>query len=281
MSRQAIRATIPPDQLKSIVDNIGLPVSGINRAYTNTGGIGPQDGDIYITLTEKHRPTADYVRDPAPAAAAAVPRLDLRLPARRHHQPDPQLRRARADRPAGGRARTAPPTKPTPTSCSPGCSTSPASPTRGCSSPATIRSSASPSTARAPGQLGLTERDVTNTLATSLAGSFQTAPAFWLNPRNGVSYPIVAQAPQQDVNTLSRPREHPDHRRASPATCRSSAALATITREDSDAVVTHYAIQPSFDLYATTQGRDLGAVAADIEQADAPDCGRGAARARR
>ena len=59
---QAIRQTIPPDQVKSIVDNIGLPVSGINRAYSNTGGIGPQDGDIYITLSERHKPTADYVK---------------------------------------------------------------------------------------------------------------------------------------------------------------------------------------------------------------------------
>ena len=59
---QAVRQTVPPAQLSSIVDNIGLPVSGINRAYSNTGGIGPQDGDIYITLTKSHRPTAQYVR---------------------------------------------------------------------------------------------------------------------------------------------------------------------------------------------------------------------------
>src|SRR5208337_4582637 len=58
----AIRQTVPPRELASIVDNIGLPVSGINRAYSNTGGIGPQDGDIYITLTKDHQPTAGYVR---------------------------------------------------------------------------------------------------------------------------------------------------------------------------------------------------------------------------
>ena len=111
----AIRQIIPPAELGSIVDNIGLPVSGINRAYINTGGIGPQDGDIYVSLNEHHHPTADYVKALRAHAAARRSRLDLLVPAGRHHQPDPELRRAGADRRAGRRARTARPTRPMPT----------------------------------------------------------------------------------------------------------------------------------------------------------------------
>jgi len=115
------------------------------------------------------------------------------------------------------------------------------------------------------GELGLTERDVTDTLSTSLAGSFQTAPAFWLNPKNGVSYPIVAQTPQQDVNTLSGLENIPITA-GKPGDLQVLGGLGTITREDSDAIVSHYAIQPSFDIYATPQDRDLGAVAGDIQK---------------
>ncbi len=114
------------------------------------------------------------------------------------------------------------------------------------------------------GAVGLTERDVTNSLSTTLAGSFQTAPAFWLNPKNGVSYPIVAQTPQYRVDTLSRPENMPVTRRAT-AHAGPRRPLAQSTQQPA-AVVTHYAIQPALDIYAATQGRDLGGVAADIDK---------------
>ena len=115
-------------------------------------------------------------------------------------------------------------------------------------------------------QLGVTERDVTNSLVVNLAGSFQVAPAFWLSPRTGVSYPIVAQTPQYQIDSLSKMENIPVTGSEARQTLRSSARLSTIHRENSDAVVSHYAIQPAFDIYATTQGRDLGAVAGDIQK---------------
>jgi multidrug efflux pump subunit AcrB len=114
------------------------------------------------------------------------------------------------------------------------------------------------------GQLGVTERDVTNTLVTTLSGSFQTAPAFWLNPRNGVSYPIVAQTPQYRVDSLSQLQNIPVTG-AQPGNMQILGGLGTIHREVSPGVVSHYAIEPAFDVYATTQGRDLGAVASDLQ----------------
>ena len=103
---KAIRQIIPPEELATIVDNIGMPVSGINMTYNNTGTIGTQDGDIQIKLREGHRPTAEYVRRCA-RSCRALPRRDLLVPAGRHHQPDPELRRAGADRPADPRAQSA------------------------------------------------------------------------------------------------------------------------------------------------------------------------------
>ena len=110
---------------------------------------------------------------------------------------------------------------------------------------------------------GITERDVTNTLTTTLAGSFQTAPAFWLSPRTGVSYPIVIQSPQQDVDSLSKLENIP-LTGGKPGALQILGGLGTVSREPSDAVVSHYDIQPSFDVYAAAQGRDLGGLAAAV-----------------
>ncbi len=115
-------------------------------------------------------------------------------------------------------------------------------------------------------RLGITENDVTKSLSVNLAGSFQVAPAFWLNPKNGVSYPIVVQTPQYRTDSNVGDGQYPRSPVRSPASSRSSAALGTMHREPSPAVISHYAVQPAYDVYATTQGRDLGAVAADIDK---------------
>ena len=115
------------------------------------------------------------------------------------------------------------------------------------------------------GETGITERDVTNSLVVNLAGSFQVAPAFWLNPKNGVSYPDRDPDAAIPAGYAGRAQEHADHRRQA-GNPQLLGGLSDIHRQDSDAVVSHYAIQPAFDVYATTQDRDLGAVAGDIQQ---------------
>jgi multidrug efflux pump subunit AcrB len=99
-----------------------------------------------------------------------------------------------------------------------------------------------------------------------MASSFQTAPAFWLNPKNGVSYPIVAQTPQYRLDSMSKMENIPLTGANSQNGLQVLGGVAAISRGDGDAVVSHYAIQPVFDIYATTQGRDLGGVAADIQK---------------
>jgi multidrug efflux pump subunit AcrB len=274
---QAVRQVVPPRELATIVDNIGLPVSGINRAYSNTGGIGPQDGDIYVTLAKDHRPTADYVRELRerlpqlfPGSTFSFLPADIISQILNFGAPAPidvQVVGPNRDQNEAyaiellRRLRTIP----------------------GVADARMQQSTHYPEFRVAvdrtrADQLGITERDVTNTMVTTLAGSFQIAPAFWLNPRNGVSYPIVVQSPQQNVNSLSQLENIPvtgDN----PGDMQILGGLGSITREDSDAVVSHYAIQPSFDLYATTQDRDLGGVASDIQyliKATAGDLPKGA-----
>ena len=140
--------------------------------------------------------------------AAAVSRHDLRLPARRHRDPDSELRLAGADRRAGHRLEA----RRQPGLCgqaarsgSRGCR---ASPTRACSRPSTLRPSMSTSIDARAQIVGVTERDVAQNMLDALAGSIQTAPTFWLNPKNGVSYPIVAQTPQYRIDTMSNSGKH-------------------------------------------------------------------------
>ncbi|BCQ61517.1 hypothetical protein PBOI14_32670 [Pseudomonas sp. Boi14] len=112
--------------------------------------------------------------------------------------------------------------------------------------------------------LGITERDVTNSMVASLAGSSQVAPTFWLNPKNGVSYSIVAATPQYRLDSLPALEALPVT--GSNGQSQILGGLADISRVESPAVVSHYNIQPTLDLYANVQGRDLGAVAHDMQK---------------
>ena len=112
---------------------------------------------------------------------------------------------------------------------------------------------------------GVTERDVTNSLVVNLAGSSQVAPTYWLNPANGVSYPIVMQTPQYQIDSLPALRNLPITAAGVPAP-QTLGGIADITRQPQDAVVSQYNIQTMVQIYAATQGRDLGAVAADVQK---------------
>ena len=117
-------------------------------------------------------------------------------------------------------------------------------------------------------KVGITERDVTNSLVTNMAGSGQVAPSYWLNRANGVSYPIVAQAPDYRFKALSDLENLAIDSVATGSTKDSQilGGLATIKRSTTPAVISHYAVQPVIDIYATPERRDLGSVASDIEK---------------
>jgi multidrug efflux pump subunit AcrB len=112
--------------------------------------------------------------------------------------------------------------------------------------------------------VGITERDVTNSMVVNLAGSSQVAPTFWLNPDNGVSYSIVMQTPQYQLDSLNALKNLPIT--AAAAQSQTLGAIADIKRVNTAAVFSEYDITPMVQIYGTTQGRDLGAVAADIQK---------------
>jgi multidrug efflux pump subunit AcrB len=269
-----IRTVIPRNELDTIVDNIGLPISATNTAYLNTGGIGPEDGDILISLKENHAPTADYVKtlrttlpQSFPGSTFSFLPADIVSQILNFGSPAPIDVQVAGPDAAKGEAYAAELTK------------------RIAAIPGAVDARLQQSShypefgvnvdrTRA-GEAGITERDVTNSLVVNLAGSIQVAPTFWLNPKNGVSYPIVIETPQYRMDTLGELKTLPITG-TRPGNPQLLGGLSDIKRENSNAVVSHYAIQPAFDVYATTQDRDLGGVAGDIQhvlddtQADLP-----------
>ena len=136
---RTFREVIPKDELVTIIDNIGLPYSGINTTYSNSAPIGPADADIQVSLAEKHRPTAEYVQQLPRAAAPPLPGRHLLRAAGRHGHPDPELRPARAASTSRSWATTSPATAPGPTGCSTRSRRWPAPPTCASSSRSTTR----------------------------------------------------------------------------------------------------------------------------------------------
>jgi multidrug efflux pump subunit AcrB len=114
-------------------------------------------------------------------------------------------------------------------------------------------------------QLGLTQSDVSNSLLISLSSSAYVAPNYWIDPRNGVDYPIAAQTPQYVLDSTAELLRTPIHAGVNEAP-QLLANLGRLERDTTPAVVNHYNVQPLYDIYANVQDRDLGAVAGDVDR---------------
>jgi CzcA family heavy metal efflux pump len=262
--QKAIRKIIPPEEIETLADNIGMPISGINMTYNNTGVIGPQDGDVQIKLREGHEPTEGYVKALREQLPSLFPGLSFAfLPADIVNQilnfgaPAPidlEVRGANLDGNFAYANRLLSKIRRIP----------------GIADARIQQSARSPSlnvdVDRTRAQyVGLTERDVANSMVVNLAGSSQVSPTYYLDPHNGVSYPIVMQTPQYQLDTLSALQTLP---MTAPGVTTPVilGGIANITRTTSNAVVSQYDIQSLVQIYATPQGRDLGSVAADIRK---------------
>jgi CzcA family heavy metal efflux pump len=259
----SIRRIIPKEELSTVVDNIGQPVSGINTAYNNTGTIGSWDGDIQLSLNEGHHPTADYVQRMReqlprefPGVTFSFPPADIISQILNFGSPAPiDLQIRGTNLPANFEYANAllRDIKRVP----------------GVADARIQQSQANQgfniNVDRTRAQLvGVTERDVTNSLVVNLAGSSQVAPTYWLNPQNQISYPIVMQTPQYSLNSLSQLENLPVN--STGGAQQVLGGLANFQRYAGNAVVSQYNIQPMVEIFATTQGRDLGAVANDIQK---------------
>ncbi|HMK23275.1 MAG TPA: efflux RND transporter permease subunit [Terriglobales bacterium] len=261
---QSIREEIPPEEVSSIIDNIGLPYSGINLTYSTSAPVGPGDADILVSLSEHHRATEKYVHDLRLKLADQYPGVTMAfLPADIVSQilnfglPSPidiqiigndlDNNRRFADT-LLQKARSVPGT-------------------------VDMRIQQAFDQPKLhidvdrtkAGQVGFSERDVASNLLISLSGSFQTTPTFWLNPKNGVSYAIATQTPQYRLDSLQQLENIPVTG-GSGAPSQILGSLASIRRAAGLAVVSHYDIAPVIDIYGSVQGRDLGAVAREIDK---------------
>jgi multidrug efflux pump subunit AcrB len=261
---QTIRQTVPPDQLDNIVDNIGLPYSGINMAYQNTGTIGPDDGDALITLKEDHGPTASYIRQLRTVLPQKFPGTTFSfLPADIVSQILNFGLPAPIDVQVIGNDQKA----------NYAYATDLLKRIRRVSGIADLRiqqvfnyPQINVDVDRTlASEVGLTQRDTANSLLVTLSGSGQVKPNFWLNTENGVSYPIVAQTPQYRIDSVTDLVNVPVTSWET-KTPQYLGGLARITQGPSPGVVSHYNVQPVIDIYGAVQGRDLGSVSGAIER---------------
>jgi CzcA family heavy metal efflux pump len=260
----AIRRMIPAKDISRIVDNIGLPNSGLNLSYSNSAPIGPEDADVMISLAEEHRPVADDVRDLRAGLNKEMPGIDFAfLPADIVSQilnfglPSPidvqvvghddtgnrkyiaELLQKIRDVPGIVDARI-----------------------QQASDAPELRVDVNRTRAQ---ELGLTQRDIASDMLISLSGSFQTSPTFWLDPKNGVSYNIVTQSPQYSLESIEDLQNLPITGSLSAAP-QVLGALSSISRGVGPAVISLYNVQPTLDLFASVQDRDLGGTSADIRK---------------
>ncbi|MDR5750727.1 MULTISPECIES: efflux RND transporter permease subunit [unclassified Caballeronia] len=260
---QRVRQLIPKNEVHSIIDNIGLPVSGINLSYSNTGTISSADADILISLTEEHKPTADYIHELRQRLPAEFPGVSFSfLPADITSQilnfgvpapidveivgRDVKGNRAFANRLLEKMRRV------------------PGLVDARIQQPSDLPSINVEVDRTKALQAGFTQRDVANNLLITLSGSQQTTPTFWLNPANGVSYNVITSSPQYDMDSLQSVANIP----LTSASGRTNllGSLATLSRGSREAVVYHYNAQTSINLYASTERRDLGAVSDDVQR---------------
>ncbi|CAG4919526.1 efflux RND transporter permease subunit [Paraburkholderia saeva] len=257
-----IRQLIPPAELHSLIDNIGLPVSGINLSYSNTGTIGTSDADVLITLNENHHPTAEYVRtlrrtlsDEFPGVQFAFLPADIVSQTLNFGMPSPIDIQVVGRDVDGNRAFAA--------RLLDRLRTVPGFADARIQQPSDLpRIFIDVDRTRAQ-QAGFTQKDVASNLLITLSGSQQTTPTFWLNPRNGVSYNVITEAPQYTIDSLQSLANIPLN-----ANGKSNilGSLATMHREAGNAVINHYNAQTTIDIYGTADGRDLGAVSDDISK---------------
>jgi CzcA family heavy metal efflux pump len=275
-----IRESIPAKEVVTIVDNIGLPYSGLNLSYSTSAPIGPADADIQVQLTKDHHPTAAYVEQLRAVLARQYPGvtfyvlpvdivtqiLNFGLSAPIDIQvvgPDLYRNRALAERMADE--------------------------VRYIPGAADVRiqqpfdyPNMTVNVDRTRAQsIGLTQKDVATSLLVALSGSFQSSPSFYLDPNNGVSYNVAIQAPQYGVDSLAALQSLPVTGNSAARPAGGSAAtgvpgtpppvevlgnLASITPGAELGAVSHYDVQPVLDIYANVDGTDLGTVTRAVEE---------------
>jgi multidrug efflux pump subunit AcrB len=259
-----IRRTIPASELQSLVDNIGLPYSGINLSYSTSAPVGPSDADIFIALKPKHHPVAQYQRDlrhilgrDYPSTTFAFLPADIVSQTLNFGLPAPIDVQVVGMNEDANRLYAA----------------SLLQKFRQIPGAVDLRvqqaadyPSLNVDVDRTKAQLvGLTQHDVASNMLVSLSGSFQTQPSFWIDPRSGTQYSVVAQTPQYDLETRNALALTPVTNGGGGAP-QVLANLASFHRGVSPAVASHYDATPVIDIYGSVEGADLGYISSQINK---------------
>jgi CzcA family heavy metal efflux pump len=262
----AIREIVPENEREMILDNMGMSPSFTVRAYIDNGTVSNGDGEILVALKEKHRPTADYVarlRQELPRrfpgstfffqpADITSQILDFGLPAPINVQVvgvnregnlavAKKLRQEMKKIPGIADVHI-----------------------HQITDQPTLRLDVDRVLAS---QLGLTQQNVTGSVLVSLSSTSQLTPNYWVNPDNRVNYVLAVQTPPERLDSVDALLNTPiinGANQAQPPQLLSN--LADLSRTESESVVSHYNVQPVFEVYADVQGRDLGAVSADVQR---------------
>jgi multidrug efflux pump subunit AcrB len=260
-----IRGEIPKSELGAIIDNIGLPYSGLNLSYSNSAPVGTGDADILVSLAEKHRPTAEYTHALRDRLTQEFPGtefyylptdmvsqiLNFGLPA----QIDVQVEGLKVDQ---NRAIAE--------QLMQQISRIPGATDLRIQQPFDLpKWTVNVDRTRAQ-EVGYSQRDVAQDLLTSLSGSSQTTPTFYLNPQNHVSYSVAVQTPQYEVKNLQELENFPIATSGSGQQPQILGNLASVVRGVEPGTLSHYDAQPIIDVYGSVEGTDLDSVATKIEK---------------
>jgi multidrug efflux pump subunit AcrB len=262
---RSIRQQIPPTEVQSVIDNIGLPYSGINLSYSNSAPVGNSDADILVTLSESHHPTDNYIHQLRLTLPKQFPGvsfaflpadmvgqiLNFGLPAPIDVQvvgnnldgnriyADELLAKMRYVSGATDLRIQQPFDEPY------------------------LRLRVERTKAQ---ELGFSAQNIAQNLLVSLSGSFQTSPTFWVDPKNHVSYQIATQTPQYRADTLQDLANLPITGTDPNAPPSLMASLVSTQRGAGMAVVSDYNVAPVIDIFGSVAGRDLGGVSGDINK---------------
>ncbi|WP_179401025.1 efflux RND transporter permease subunit [Burkholderia guangdongensis] len=262
---RVVREVVPPSELGSIVDNLGLPISGINLSYSNAGTIGSLDGELMISLKPDHGPTQRYVDELRALLPQRFPGVEF------FFQPSDIITQIlNFGQPAAIDVQVL---------------------GNDLASNMAIASRLMKAVRQVPGavdahvlqrndeptlladmdrtrmqQLNLSAQNVAQNMLISLSGSTQTTPSFWVNPKTGVQYPITIETPQYNVGSVDDLLATPVSAGRTGTPLQLLGNLVRVSETGNPAVYTHYNIRPEIDLYVSVEGRDLGAVATDIDR---------------
>jgi CzcA family heavy metal efflux pump len=260
-----IRKEIPHEELVSIIDNIGLPYSGLNLSYSNSAPVGTADADILVSLEEKHHPTAGYTHSLRDKLTQQFPGtefyylptdmvsqiLNFGLPA----QIDVQVvgQQLAQNRIVAEHMMQQ-------------ISHFPGTTDLRIQQPFNLPIWTIDVDRTRAQQVGYSQRDVAVSVLTSLSGSFQTSPTFYLNPQNHVSYNIAVQTPQYNIQSLQQLENFPIATNGSTQQPQILGNLASIKRGSEQGTVSHYNARPVIDIYGAVEGTDLASVSGKVEQ---------------